>query len=571
MPWRPTEPGERPTLGWLALEWIEENLVVPDGASAGEPLTFTPEQALFVLRLYEVDPTFVGPPIVGRTLQNARLIRRAVLSRPKGWGKSPLVAALCLFEALGPAVLDGWDADGQPVGREWMSLGFKPKVQIVAVSEDQTANTWDPCLEMARNGPVLANYQIDPMQTFIDVPNGLIEAVTSSGTSREGFRPVFSAMDQTESWTSSNGGVKLAATIRRNLAKMQGCSVETPNAFEPGIGSVAEKSFAATDAQQRSREQGRSKIAGILFDHREAPPETDPTDRESLLAGLAAAYGDSADVNGGWVNLDRIVADFWDPDTDPQDARRFYLNQITHASDSLVSQPEWAALTAVDKVVADGDLVVLGFDGSRGRARGKPDATALIGCRVSDGHLFELGVWEAPTAQQLWATWQPPLVEIETAVADAFRRFNVAAFFADPAKDWRSTVNQWEARYGAAVPVKVTGDHPFEWWMTGGRSGLIQRAVEQFEGAVRNSALAVAHGGDPELTHDGSSNLTRHVLHARRRTRGGKLTVAKEHDYSENKVDACVAAILAWQARLDAVAKGVTTPDAETYRPIRLR
>ena len=53
--WRPSFPGERPTLGWLVLDWIEENLVVPDGASIGEPLTFTREQAQFVLELYEVD------------------------------------------------------------------------------------------------------------------------------------------------------------------------------------------------------------------------------------------------------------------------------------------------------------------------------------------------------------------------------------------------------------------------------------------------------------------------------------------------------------------------------------
>ena len=48
-----------------------------------------------------------------------------------------------------------------------------------------------------------------------------------------------------------------------------------------------------------------------------------------------------------------------------------------------------------------------------------------------------------------------------------------------------------------------------------------------------------------------------------------KLTVAKEHDYSARKIDACVAAILAWQARLDAVAKGVTQTE-EAWAPRRL-
>jgi len=555
MPFKPAFPGERPTLGWIVLDWIADNLIVPDGASDGEPLTFTREQAEFVLRLYEVDRRFEGPAIHGRAMRNARLIRRAVLSRPKGWGKSPLVAALCLVEALGDVVMDGWDANGRPVGRPWASLGFKPKVQIVAVSEDQTANTWEPCLDMARRGPVADNYDIDPMETFIAVPRGIIEPVTSSGTSREGFRPVFSALDQTESWTPSNGGTKLASTIRRNLGKVNGCSVETPNAFEPGMNSVAEKSFAAYGLQQ----EGRTRLdKGLLFDHREAPAETDPADEDSLRAGLAYAYGDSADVHGGWVNLDRLVAEYWDPDTDPQEARRYYLNQITHASDAFLSQPEWAGCADASKVVADRDVVTLGFDGSRGRAKGKPDATALIGCRVEDGHLFEIGVWEAPDGPGQ-EKWTPPLPEIEAAVADAFRRYKVVGFYADPSRDWRSHINAWEAKYGGKVKVKVTAAHPFEWWMTGGRSGLNQRAIEDFEGAVRNG----------DLTHDGSFKLTQHMLNARRRIRHAKLALGKEHDYSPAKVDAAVAAVLAFQARLDAVAKGVGKRTTTAVRRIR--
>ena len=555
MPFKPAFPGERPTLGWIVLDWIADNLIVPDGASDGEPLTFTREQAEFVLRLYEVDRRFEGPAIHGRAMRNARLIRRAVLSRPKGWGKSPLVAALCLVEALGDVVMDGWDANGRPVGRPWASLGFKPKVQIVAVSEDQTANTWEPCLDMARRGPVADNYDIDPMETFIAVPRGIIEPVTSSGTSREGFRPVFSALDQTESWTPSNGGTKLASTIRRNLGKVNGCSVETPNAFEPGMNSVAEKSFAAYGLQQ----EGRTRLdKGLLFDHREAPAETDPADEDSLRAGLAYAYGDSADVHGGWVNLDRLVAEYWDPDTDPQEARRYYLNQITHASDAFLSQPEWAGCADASKVVADRDVVTLGFDGSRGRAKGKPDATALIGCRVEDGHLFEIGVWEAPDGPGQ-EKWTPPLPEIEAAVADAFRRYKVVGFYADPSRDWRSHINAWEARFGGKVKVKASANHPFEWWMTGGRSGLNQRAIEDFEGAVRNG----------DLTHDGSFKLTQHMLNARRRIRHAKLALGKEHDYSPAKVDAAVAAVLAFQARLDAVAKGVGKRTTTAVRRIR--
>lgn len=550
MGWHPSEPGERPTLGWLVLDWIEENLIVPDGPSAGDPLTFTREQAEFILRLYEVDPLFEGPPVRGRSLVNGRLVRRAVLSRPKGWGKSPLVAGLCLVEALAPVVMDGWDAEGQPVGREWATLGFKPKVQIVAVSEDQTANTWDPLLEMACNGPVIDNYDIEPMQTFVSVPRGLIEAVTSSGTSREGFRPVFSAMDQTESWVPSIGGPKLAATIRRNLGKVNGCSVETPNAFEPGVDSVAERSFAA-EAKQA---EGRTRMAtGMLFDHREAPPETDPTDEVSLRAGLAYAYADSADVNGGWVNLDRLIAEYWDPDTDPQDARRFYLNQITHASDSWLSQPELKAIAKPGLVVADRDVVVLGFDGSRKRSHSTTDATALIGCRVVDGHLFQVEVWEQPAGEN---RWEVPVALVEAAVAQCFQKYRVVGMFADPAK-WESYLAQWEAKYGAQLKVKASRDHPMHWWMN--RPNAVVAAVDQLHTAITNQ----------ECSFDGSSALMRHLLNARLRKSRAGWQISKEHPESARKIDAAYAAVLAWQARLAAISAGITGAPQGVPRRIR--
>jgi len=543
VPWRgPEHPGEFPTLGWVVLDWIAEYLIVPDGPLAGEPLALTREQAQFVLDFYTVDPGFEGPVIRGATLQNARRIRRAVLSRPKGAGKSPVLAALCLAEALAPVLLDGWDAHGEPVAREWTSLGFKAKTQVIAVSEDQTSNTWDPLLEMARNGPVLDAFDIEPMETFINVPRGRVEYTTSAALSREGGRPVFSALDQTESWLPNNGGTKLAATVRRNLAKVQGSSVETPNAYVPGENSVAEKSFEAFRLQR----EGKLKADdGILLDHLEAPATTDPEDRESLLAGFAVAYGDSADVNGGWVNLTRVLADYWDPDTDPQDARRYFLNQVTHASDSWLSQPEWAARLNIDRVVADGEAVVLGFDGSRRRNRGVTDATALVGCCVEDGHLFEIGVWEQPEGAA-GREWEIPRPEVMAAVRMAFSGYRVLGFYADPAK-WETEVAAWEAEFGRRLLVRATQAHPVEWWMTGGRTTQIVKAVDALATAIREG----------QMSHDGAFALTRHMLNARRRTSPSGVTIAKEHPDSPRKIDAAVASVLAWQARLDAVAKGL--------------
>lgn len=558
MPWRPSRAGEVPTLGYEALDWVIAFLARPESLEY-EPFIPTREQADFVLRFYELDP---------RTC--VRKVRRGVISRPRGWGKSPFTAALACVEALGPVVPDGWDADGQPVGMPWSEIR-KPLVEIAAVSEDQVnTNTWSPLIDMLTNGPAVDEYPgLEPMGGFVNLPYGRIQKRTAEASSAKGAPAHFVVCDQTEEWTRSNGGVKLFSTLNNNVTKRGGHLLESPNAFTPGFNSVAESSMVAYSQMVA----GATKLdTGLFFDHREAPPDTDMGDAESLMHGLAVAYGDSADVarcvihdppckRPGWVDLGHIAASIWDPDADPQLSRSDWLNQITHASNAWLSQPEWAGCAEPRKVVADRDVVVLGFDGSRGRAKGKPDATALIGCRLTDGHLFQVGVWEAGDNPDEWARWEPDLVQLEAAVADCFRRYSVVGFYADPGKDWRSHVNAWEARFSGRVKVKATHAHPFEWWMTGGRSGLVQRAVEQFEGAVRNG----------DMSHDGSYGLTRHVLNARRRLSAGKLALGKENDYSPNKIDAAVAAVLAWQARLDALAAGAgAEPRVEAFAPRRI-
>lgn len=544
MPWRgPRYPGEVPTLGPVVLDWMITNLAAPD-RSEYEPFYPSREQAEFLFRYYAISPA-----------TGKRLYRRGVYSRPKGSGKSPFLAAISAAEALAPVVPDGWDSAGEPVGRPWATVRT-PWVQIAAVSEDQTQNAYAPLLEMLRNGPVIENYPgLEPMLSFVALPQGRIEFVTSAAVSREGNRPVFSVLDQSESWLQANGGTRLAATIRRNLGKTGGSSIEAPNAYVPGLESVAEQ----TAEYAKAIREGRVKEAGLLWDHREAPPDTDLEDKDSLRAGLVIAYGDACTDNGGWVDVDRIMAEIWDPSTPPETSRQYYLNQITSASDSWITQPEWAACADVTKVIADRDVITMGFDGSRKRVHSTTDATALIGCRVSDGHLFEIGVWEEPSGPA-GKNWEVPTSAVDAAVRTAFKRWRVIGFYADPAR-WEGFVSQWEAEYNDKIKVKVTNSHPCEWWMTGGRATHTVRALEEFHTAVV----------DRELTHDGSAAMTRHILNSRRRMGRAGMSIAKEFPESPHKIDAAIAATLAFRARLDAVAQGYGNYDDRRYAPKRIR
>lgn len=527
MPFKPSEAGEFPSLGWECLAWIEENLAQPDSAEY-RPLILTPDQANFLIHYYRLDPE-----------TGQRTYTRGIFSRPKGSGKSPLMGAIGALEALGPVCFGGWDAAGQPVGVPW-SHHVTPRIQFAAVNEDQSKNAYGPLLEMLRDGPAVNNYDIDPMESFIALPRGRIEFITSGALSKEGGRPVWAALDQTESWTRSNGGVALADTLRRNLGKVGGHSIETPNAFRPGSGSVAEKTFQAVELEK----QGRLKRETILVDHREAPADTDLSDHDSLYQGLVYAYGDSARDRGGWVDIERIITEIWDPSTDPSDSRQFYLNQIVSASDSYLSHLEVDAIEDRNKAIQPGDKVVLGFDGSRGRVRGNADATALVGMRVSDGHLFEIAVWQSPTPRD--PTWEPDAKQVDAVIRGCFSRYRVVGMYCDPS-GWTEHVSSWEADFSQKLKVRATSEHPMMAWPRG-KTASVYQSLTQFRQAVVHR----------EISYDGGAYLRAHLLNARRREVRTGYLLYKSSPESADKIDAAYAAVMAYKCYLDAVSRGIT-------------
>jgi phage terminase large subunit-like protein len=60
-----------------------------------------------------------------------------------------------------------------------------------------------------------------------------------------------------------------------------------------------------------------------------------------------------------------------------------------------------------------------------------------------------------------------------------------------------------------------------------------------------------------ELEHDGDPALERHLKNARTRSTRYGLTLRKDRPSSPNKIDAAMAGVLAFQARIDAIAGGL--------------
>lgn len=488
--------------------WMQKYIRQPDGPDAGGPFVLTFEQFRFMWHFYAVDRT-------GRFLWS-----RAILRRAKGWGKSPFLAALALVELCGPCRFSHFDKKtGEPVGKP-VPL---PLVQIAGVSERQTNNTMSMVLAMCYESPIVEEYGLDLGLTRIYTRSGgKLEPISASAPTAEGARPTFCVLDETHLWLDTNGGHKLAEVIRRNLGKSRdgaARSVETTNAHELGRDSVAERSHNAWAAQQ-ARTGSR---ATILYDSREAPADTSLSDPDSLRLGLVATYGDST-----WVDFERLEDEINDPANPPSESRRFYLNQLVVSEDAWVTPQEWDKLADKTKVILPDDEIAIALDGSK-----SDDWTALIGCRISDGHTFSIGIWNPLD----FPGKEAPRTLIDKAVQDSFRDHDVVAFFSDLA-EWESYVDKWAEEHGDTLCAKASTHHPIAFDMRGHKLETVQM-VENMHDAIETGAF----------THDGNITLAQHVYNSRRRPGPYGVSIAKEESESPLKIDACVAAALARKAR----------------------
>lgn len=504
----PAWPGQVCSLGYTIGPQIEEDLGI----------TLTGEQQDRLIRYYEFDP------LTGR-----RLVRRAAIRRPKGAGKSPEAAYCGYAELVLPTQLIGLTDDGQPVGERHPD----PWIQFAAVSEDQTDNVlvWlfdtlndrsDTCSERG--------IDLGRTRMYLTGRRGRLEPVTASAGSREGQRITFSGLDQTESWFKENGGINLAATLQRNAAKMGGWTLELQNAPELGDESVADRTAKAAER----------KSAGVLFDTREPPghEKIDMTDPEQLRPALEFAYGESVDFDN--VDVERFIEEILDPATDPSAAKRFYLNVAAPSSDWAFDHGKWDDLGGPDFVPADGSLIVAGFDGSR-----RHDATAIIGCEVLTGRLWTIGIWERPDRAD--EDYEHPEDEVDQAVADMFERWQVWRLYCDPPW-WETTIATWAGKYKGSDRKPAV----FNWWTNRWRP--IGNACQAFATAIR-AGEAFHHVDDNDILSRHVRNAVKRPVNARDEQGRPLWTISKPAP--GRKIDAAMAAILAWEARRDAVAAGV--------------
>lgn len=200
----------------------------------------------------------------------------------------------------------------------------------------------------------------------------------------------------------------------------------------------------------------------------------------------------------------------------------------------------WASLVSPGDRIDEGRKVVLGFDGAR-----YWDGTALIACDIESGLLVLLGYWERPVLAD--ENWEVPEHEVTELVEWAFDFWKVDRLYADPAY-WSETVGKWAGDHGKE---KVRS------WPTQ-RIKNMATALREFHSDMRGR----------KVSHDGDEKLAEHIGNAVRHDT--KMmdndeplwVIYKDSRKSPRKIDAAVAATLAWRARTDAIDDGaLNEPD----------
>src|SRR5690606_12883869 len=491
-------PEKHETIGDQVVNWMYRYLVQPEGPRAGQPFIPTAEQYRFILWWFAVDAN------------NRFVYRSGLLRRLKGWGKDPLVAALSLAELCGPVKPYSRNFANVPVGTRQDA----PWIQIAAVSQDQTRNTFSLFPSMI-SGDLKKEFGLEVHRTVIySKKGGAIEAATSSPLALEGKRPTFVVMNEVQWWIAENKGHAMYDVIAGNVDKSAygtGRYLAICNAHRPGEDSIGEKFYA----NYLDVLAGNAIDTGLLYDSLEAPSDTPvseiPPENEDpegfaegiakLRRGLEVARGDAV-----WLDIDNLIKSILDKNNSVSESRRKFLNQVNAVEDSWLAPSYWNACydDKLGLLPEKGDRITLGFDGSKSN-----DWTALVACRGDDGALFLIKAWNPENYQG-----GIPRQSVDAMVRSCFERYDVVAFRAD-VHEFEAYVDQWSRDFKRKLKVNAAPNSPVAFDMRGQKKKFAFDC-ERFREAVLSTHDAIQMGRpeDRVIAHNGDKTLLSHVTNA---------------------------------------------------------
>jgi phage terminase large subunit-like protein len=512
-----------PTLGPQVCDFLTERAVFGPGDLRGEPAVVDDETRALLYRAYEVYPH-------GHARAGKRRFKRVVWSLRKGTAKTEKAAWVAFAELHpeGPVRCDGF----RRVGSAWRPVARPvrdPYIPMVAYTEEQTEElAYAALYTIVTEGPDADQFDATLERIRRWNGDGKAVALAAAPNARDGARTTFQHFDEPHRMVLPRL-VETHQTMLQNIPKRplaDPWSLSTTTAGVPGERSVAEREKEYAEAVAA----GKARDAQIFYFHRSAGPSHDLDTDKGLRAAIVEASGP---VVAAWSDIDSIVALFHQPDTDRAYFERVWLNRWVASARQAFDPNRWQQLTRPEVRIADGDPVVLGFDGARWR-----DACGMVATHIETGWQWPVAWWESDGSDD----WEVTDEQVDGAVAEAMGRWSVVLAYCDPPR-FEANVARWSGLYG---DKKV-----LEWYTNRPR---------QIGQAMRAYRTAQSTG---ELTHNGDPAYARHIANARK----GDLhqlddddtplwTIYKERSDSTKFIDLAMAGCLSWRARLDALIKG---------------
>jgi phage terminase large subunit-like protein len=418
---------------------------------------------------------------------------------PKKNGKSTLMAALALFHLI-------TEPDAECV--------------IGAASRDQATILYEQAAGFVRRTPGLAD-RVKVQRGYRHLlsmrDSGRVRVMAADVDTADGIIPTLALVDELHRHKSAG----LYGIFRDGLGPRDGrmITISTAGDSESSpLGLMRAKAQRLADVDYDGRHMRARSADGMYAMHEWALTRDDDVDDLKVVKLANPA---------SWQTITALRARHDSPSMLDSQWARFACGIWMAAESWWITGEQWRAARSHERILP-GDRIAIGFDGSR-----SSDTTALVGCRLHDGLVTLLALWAPPDGAKQWRVHSS---EVDAVLARTIENYDVVAGYFDPPL-WQSEIESWQAEYDDNV---VGTFHT--------NSTKMVHAVERFrtdfvEGRVK---------------HSGDSTLGDHVMNARMREVRGGYWLVKDRDAAH--IDAAVAAVLAYEARCDAVADGALKP-----------
>lgn len=414
-----------------------------------------------------------------------------LVGQPRKNGKSALASGIALW-----SLLTG------PKGGE---------VYSCAADKDQARIVFGEAKKMLEADPDLSE-MAKIYRDAIEIPStgSVYRVLSAEAFTKEGLSPTMVIFDELHAQPDRElfDVMQLAQGARGSLATM----------------------FCITTAGQKSDKSGQDSIAYKLYQYGQKVARGEIDDPSFFMAWWEAEadadYKDPktwADANPGYGDIND-VSDFESTvlRTPEAEFRTKRCNQWVSSNLTWLPSGKWDELES-DREITPDDELIIGFDGSF-----SGDTSVLVGCTIEKDdtppHLFLIKAWEKQPDDD--NSWRVNITDVENEIVNFCQQHpKVREIACDPYR-WQRTMAFLEEERGL----------PIVEFPSTSAARMVKATARFFDGVM-----------ETKFTQSGDPLLARHLDNCALKIDNLGPRIVKENRNSNRKIDAAVAAVIAYE------------------------